>query len=610
MKINEIRLKNFQGLKTYSVGIRGKSVAFTGKNATGKTTLNNAFLWVLFGKDTYGKSLDPKPINPETKLPIMGREPEAEIDFELDNGKTITLSRKQIENWTGKNKPDPVYKGEKGVYEVDGVDVNKKDFDAKVTEIVGDMDIFRLIVDPHSFLGNKDWKERRSMLETLMGGDLRPESVLTESELAILDGREFKDVVSIAKAGLRKAEERASLIPKLVEEAGKAVPISGSEEELRIEITAVMGKIKLEEEKSKDPNLAEKVKEEERERKARAEFETTKQSLLMKKAQLEADIRILSSDLNNTTTTAEMADQRIKHAQEELKKQKTKYREISNETFGDTVCSQCGQEYPTMLRDDLEKKWNNEKAEKLKGIATIGNTHKQNKIQAEQEIETCKKKLNQVGIDREAKLKLLCEVNTAISGLTYTYTPETPKNAVNEEYGSESNKNEVLERLREQEEDLRSRLANIEVAQKQNARIKELETELDELRENIIKLKKIKNTVVEAERKWYAQVEEKANSLFDIIKWKLYEIQKDGEINDICEAVVDGIEYNRTLNTGAKINACIDVSNTFSNFFDKKFPIFIDNAESVTDWKVKPANQTIFLKAQECTNKLTMEELK
>ena len=133
---------------------------------------------------------------------------------------------------------------------------------------------------------------------------------------------------------------------------------------------------------------------------------------------------------------------------------------------------------------------------------------------------------------------------------------------------------------------------------------KELETELEKLQETITELKRVKELTLNIQRKWNEKIEEKANSLFSLVKWKLFEVQKNDEIADICEAMIDGIGYRETLNTGNKIMACVDLSNTFSEHFGREYPLFLDNAEAVTKWKIKPVNQHILLKAVEGIDKL------
>ena len=163
MQIRVIKIESFLGMREFSAGLMGKSVKFSAKNGAGKSTINNAVLWCLFGKDTNGNELDPKPRERGGKGDrIIGNTPTVEIEF--DNGEV--LCRKLLEDYADKKGTNPVYKGDKGGYFVNGVDVKKKDFDKRVQELTGDPEVFRIILDPNSFL-TMAWKKRREILEKI-----------------------------------------------------------------------------------------------------------------------------------------------------------------------------------------------------------------------------------------------------------------------------------------------------------------------------------------------------------------------------------------------------------------------------------------------------------
>ena len=51
MKLLKLKLKNFKGIKDFTLETDGKNVNVYGENGTGKTTIFDAFLWLLFDKD-------------------------------------------------------------------------------------------------------------------------------------------------------------------------------------------------------------------------------------------------------------------------------------------------------------------------------------------------------------------------------------------------------------------------------------------------------------------------------------------------------------------------------------------------------------------------------
>ena len=56
IRINRLTLQNFKGIKALEISADGENLKIYGDNATGKTTVFDAFTWLLFGKDSLGRS--------------------------------------------------------------------------------------------------------------------------------------------------------------------------------------------------------------------------------------------------------------------------------------------------------------------------------------------------------------------------------------------------------------------------------------------------------------------------------------------------------------------------------------------------------------------------
>ena len=56
IKLNSLTLKNFKGIENFELELNGQDINVYGDNATGKTTLYDAFLWLLFDKDSLNRS--------------------------------------------------------------------------------------------------------------------------------------------------------------------------------------------------------------------------------------------------------------------------------------------------------------------------------------------------------------------------------------------------------------------------------------------------------------------------------------------------------------------------------------------------------------------------
>ena len=52
IKLMDLTLKNFKGIKDFSLNVNGVDARIYGENGVGKTTIYDAFLWLLFNKNS------------------------------------------------------------------------------------------------------------------------------------------------------------------------------------------------------------------------------------------------------------------------------------------------------------------------------------------------------------------------------------------------------------------------------------------------------------------------------------------------------------------------------------------------------------------------------
>lgn len=613
MQIRVIKIESFLGMREFSAGLMGKSVKFSAKNGAGKSTINNAVLWCLFGKDTNGNELDPKPRERGGKGDrIIGNTPTVEIEF--DNGEV--LCRKLLEDYADKKGTNPVYKGDKGGYFVNGVDVKKKDFDKRVQELTGDPEVFRIILDPNSFL-TMAWKKRREILEKMMG-ETKLEDTVSNSMLTILNGRPIKEALEIAKAALKKAETELEHLPTAIEEAQRKVPDNvGDLATLQEELDAIVKDRMQEEELCKNPNfgkiteLREKVAQTKREalRKYNEENSNADKNL----RELEKHIANLTNDVKSTNRRIDDLRTEIAGYVGKLDKLRTDYKEASEKEFAQDKCVTCGQSLPDFLLDEYKAKFNSEKAENLKRIKESGTTTKKNKAEAEAQLEKTILGLKTIETDRDSSSDRLNALQKQKQSKPYADPPEIGKIEAEIKSLSDSGefkKSDKLYKLEGEEQKLRDSISSTRMSVENRNRVKELQDKLSELGETIIELKSTKEQIVNIQRTWNKAIEDKVNPLFEITKFRMSnELKGGGEPEECCEAMYEGIDYNKTLNTGAKVCMCVDIANTFSKHFGLQFPTIIDNAESVTDWIVRPQGQAIYLYAVENINEIQMEIL-
>lgn len=119
MKILKMKLENFQGVKELEIDPQGESSAIYGDNGTGKSTVYNAFTWLMYGKpSTTEKNYTPKTTGSHNLHHSV------EMTVELADGSEMVLKKDYHEVYkTIKGNPQPVLSGHTTDYSMDGVPV-------------------------------------------------------------------------------------------------------------------------------------------------------------------------------------------------------------------------------------------------------------------------------------------------------------------------------------------------------------------------------------------------------------------------------------------------------------------------------------------------------
>ena len=175
IRIVRITLHNFKGVRDAEFRLDGGNARIEGENGTGKSTVFDAFVWTLFGKDSRGQdwtSFDLKTINPETREPWHGLEHWVEVELTVDGAKR-TLRRMVCENWVKpRGETGKVLKGHTQTFFVDGVDTaTKTAYDGVIRQWM-DESVFRLLTNPLHFIDDTytGWQARRKALVALAEG--------------------------------------------------------------------------------------------------------------------------------------------------------------------------------------------------------------------------------------------------------------------------------------------------------------------------------------------------------------------------------------------------------------------------------------------------------
>lgn len=241
IRINKLRLHNFKGMRDAEYTFEGRNARIEGTNGSGKSTVFDAFTWLLFGKDHRDQSADSfeiKTIDPETGAPIPRLEHWVEAELLVD-GMLNTLRRCWIEDWvTPTGKTEPVMMGHKSMFIVNGVDVGtKRAYDTTIQAWMNE-DAFRLITNPLYFIGGTDWQTRRKALLDLVKDSPERDRVRKDFADVVdrLSGRSLDAYRKQLKAEKAANKRDLDMARRNIEGMRQTLPESVNEEEIRSDL--------------------------------------------------------------------------------------------------------------------------------------------------------------------------------------------------------------------------------------------------------------------------------------------------------------------------------------------------------------------------------------
>jgi DNA repair exonuclease SbcCD ATPase subunit len=634
-RIELIRLanRNFKGIRDFTLDARGFDVNIYGDNAVGKTTIFDAFTWLLFGKDSQNKAdFEIKTLRPDG-TPFHNLEHEVEGVLSID-GRRTTLRRVFKEKWTKKRgSATAEFSGHTTEYYVDGVPCKESEYKAAVASIV-DEGLFRLLTSPTYFNEVLKWQDRRKILLEVCG-DITDEDVIASNPAladlpAILQGRKIEDHKKVVLARRKQINDELERIPVRIDEAERSKPdVSGlSEDDLATQIDNLRAQIEAKQaELQRIQNGGEIAEKEKRMREIEAEMLQIKNELqagtldnLAAKRQEIAALRRKAEDVDygiqDCRRRIEAAEREITTLNAEREKLRTEWYQVNAEKFDDSTCDTdcptCGQALPeekvAAARQKAEAEHNRRKAERLeeinrRGKATAAEIDRLTLEKAERERELAE--LQEVRGPRwtavEAAEKELADLQAGMADVT-----KDPR-YISKQQEIEQIKAEILSlkssvqgtvddvrldlaKLRTELDLLESKRARFDQVRQQDARIIDLEQQEKTLAAEFERLEKELFLLDEFTRAKVDLLESRINSKFRLAKFKLFNQQINGGLEETCEVCVNGVPYS-SLNNAARHNVGLDIIATLSEHYGIAAPIFLDNAESITRPLPTPGQQ-------------------
>lgn len=617
MELISLTLENFKCHDHIEIQFDARSADIYGENAAGKSSIYDGLTWLLFGKDSHGrKDFDIKPLTPEGNVRDHAAITSVEAVLSVD-GVERKLRRTYYEVWsTKRGSAEATFDGHSSDYFVDGVPCKKNEFARRVGEIIEE-NAFRLLTSITYFAAELPWQERRAALfdvaavatdEEIMASDARFVPLTAAMQGLTMD--DYRKKLAAQRKGLNKVRTDT---PARLDECKKTVAdlssvdfeaLERQKAEAQGRRTTAQRELDQAEHDGGRTELQNQLTGVRNEL-GRLENENAAHRLAQQQAQGADEVAPIRQNLNaihaqesRRQRDLEYLRGRQKALEDEVATCRTRWDAINREQFQGGTCPTCGQTLPGDKLEASKAAFEREKARRKGDTVDAANHAKATlaSVQAditklEQEAAESQKQAEELGKRlQQAEGTPRAEI-TDMEGYAI-HRAELEAQAV-EIQGkldgldkqSAARRKVLQDALTDVDRELDrlsgelSKKAALEYASK---RMEELRTQAAAASDELNQVDGMLYLCDEFMRYKARFIEESINRRFSLVRFRLFREQINGGLEDCCDVTVNGVPYSTGLNSGAKVNAGIDIINTLSRHYGAQVPLFVDNAESVT----------------------------
>lgn len=611
----------------------GDTTTISGDNGCGKSSILNAFLWLLTGYDDADRSnfklFDNK------CLPTYENAVPAAVEALLDiDGCTYQLKKVAKQGWARpRGQSEYERKGTDDYsFSIDGIEVSATLYKSKIESLLAPIDKLKIMLNLRSFL-MLDWKDMRKQLECMVGeitlDDLKGNYGIILQDLARHTPDELR---SLYKSQMKPIKEAKESLPQTIEvmqsnlfdlsvvETARSA-VNDAKNRLAQVDAEIMGASDFVQPyiERRNNELAEIDELQHGFNEAKAAYMANYDAELGKVQSRinEIDAYNREVDKQNSKASAlleakkrELANARVSLAmlQKRHEELTAENNECKSRTFSNERCAYCGQLLPEDRQEEARKQFNERKELDHNYIVSMGKANKERLNATAQLISTLEAETEK-GVepipyhDKEQYEAELADLRASF--VPYEETTEgKAKLAVIEEKRSNltvvpqcDNKALIEERNKLLGEiEYNSRMLGLE--DEYYRQIAKIEALQEELRTNSIELAKLEGKlakVKEYEEEKAQIVSERVNGRFNYVHIEMSEMNKSGDIVPIC-TVKDRFGVNALVaNNASRILCGLDIAMAFQRQYNLQLPIFIDNAESISDERIPHLQQQVIL---------------
>lgn len=628
-----ITIDNFKGVRDKRVvTFSTRRTMLVGDNHTGKTTTADAAFWVLFGKDSHGKSDFGITPTDENNDPILHLENTVTLDIMAD-GMEYSLQRARKEKWGRvKQQTEETLQGYTTLYFVNGEKYTEKDYKVFINGLISES-LFRAITNPEYFPSLKP-EEQRQLLIKMVGMKSDEEIAAENPEFAAMlksiegqDVKKYRQQLSYKMEEVKKAiADIPGRISELKAQANSLRDYECDYKAAEERIAEIDKEIQDNQSKMQDCSLVlnnrfeekanirkeiDELRNKEREIERRYEEANAEANRNAQYSIRNAESKV--SAIKNRIQSEEYSMKMHNQSAEEMERRKANFRKEwqeceAMEFVWDTTketCPTCGQRFSQedieKLESDARNRFNTEKSNKQNNLDRIA---KELKAEAERidavKMSTAKKiaELKAELDDAEEELKKVQETTAKQILVDYRNDADLQKLkhdicAKHEELQKldeqkDTNAEETTKQLTEannalsrERNGLVYKLTQKEQMEKCEKRINELTEQKRTLNQQIADLEKQDYIAKQFQFAVIQDLQERVNKLFPTIRFKMFNTLINGNVESTCVLTMHGVSYPN-LSTSEKIIAGLECIEAMCQFNQSFAPIWVDNSESIT----------------------------
>lgn len=624
--LKSLTLVNFKGVREFHADFSNAVTLVSGENGTGKTTLYDGYLWLLFGKDSAGRSdFNIKTLD-ENGKPIYRLEHSVTGVFVID-GREVKLQRCLVEKWNKVNgSTEETMKDETQFFINDVRCGTKKEYQAEISEIIPE-DVFRLITNPYLFSRLSAEDQKDMLLEIVGNIDDNEVAALNPEFMALLDhinGTSLAKYATEVAAKKKGCNDALTTIPAAIETTQKFLNDIEDWAALESELTTKKASLANIDAQLADVNNAamaanqrkteivrmcgeKRIALGNRENEIRVQASSDRNKAM-------ADVQVMESELATIQRNIESKRNELTALKATIAKTDTKivelraqFKAVALETYKEPahdnlVCPTCGEP----LRGENLKK----QLETLRGNFEQHKAKRQKEIQARgipmgQALEAAKanetRLTGQISTLEDRALELKGKIEYAKAHIPAALNAEEiiSKDAqcialtneiqeLNNQLNADVKPADTSE-LQEAKAMLADSIAELNQRLGKRAAVDRAQKELAELEEKriannqaIADLERWEDTYTRFLKAKDELLYQRINGLFSYVSFSFIKEQKNGGEKITCVCTVDGTPYP-DVNAAGKLNAGLDIINALCKAKGYSAPIFIDNRESVNE---------------------------